>query len=1275
VLAIYLGEVGASADPDVLFDLSGPGFAPIVAEPFPQERRIEVAGARLGWHEAAERLLEPPHQRRAARLGRDLAEGLLAAAPDATRAGVCAYFAAASSPWSRRLVVCAEPATLASELPFEALLFPAPLASEGRPPQEPVADADPITFGRVHLLRFVDRPEASYRPAVAARLRVLLVVGSIEQTERAEARDAELAAAVLATQQQLAGLAPHVELRVIVTAGALAGVHTDHRVHAPEDVLAHVAEGFHVVHYLGHARPSDRPGVAELVIRFPGEQPADLKGDQPAKGRAEGQSAGTREKTLTSIQLAGATRGTENRIVVLSACTTAGQAADAMLGATDHVVATAGELDPAHFVPWCAAFYGTLAQGRSVGEAVQKARATLPPTLRWTTQHSARTLETHALVDTDGQREWLYRRYVHHAHRSLLGQLFSGLGVEHEDVLGELYVELRLSEQRRRRLRSDHTAAPRESAVAPELGGDLPAPHARAASPSGLVPLRDLVVDFADSPDGNRWLVLADPGAGKTTTLRHLARELARDPNWLPVYLHLSTWPRAHRRLVPLAEALAGTRADLATLLARFDVRRRAVLLLDGLDEQPPQDRLAVKEMLDWLVVELQSPIVLATRKVGFRDNMVPAEFAPVRLPSLNNLPDPVATKTELLGKWFRLRGRTDADAAARACQLAAHMATGDLREVTDTPLLVHLVALLHDVAEEGDEDALPASAARHRIYDQVLDALVLCRHRPDETGLPLHETRLVLRHLAFVRACAGRDLTQAEMTARMREWKDSARDAYEALAATDAARSHWQAQPEVFLEVIANRTGLLAPHAGGSSALSSTPWGFWVKPLQDALVGEHLYHALYEPAHEGRQPHAAAANAVLDALGPHLGGTIDGVLPQWGEALAVLTGWISEQHRAGTSAAVDAWLEAFVERDLFDLALRAFAFTAAGGAQIVERMAAGLRVAEDRIKLYQELPARVRDPRVAAALLGRLAEERSAEDLAELYELDELLRALPHDEPTQAAVKTACDALFARFPRLEDRDAMLHLPPASEGVAADTERGSLWCEVPSGWFRRGSPESEGYPEEHPAMPVHLTKPFVIGATTITQEQYALFDPSHRHRWPGDHMPVTGVNWYAATMFARWLGHHLGVEGRLPTEAEWEYACRGQRCESAEAVHGASWPPYWCGDPTEAVAWFGKGPVGGPRPAHDGDSNPFGLRNVHGNVWEWCTDWFGPYEADPDGTRTDPTGPMSGSARVLRGGCYWGGAAGCRSAFRYGFFPVTDYDFIGFRVVLSARPG
>jgi uncharacterized protein (TIGR02996 family) len=245
---------------------------------------------------------------------------------------------------------------------------------------------------------------------------------------------------------------------------------------------------------------------------------------------------------------------------------------------------------------------------------------------------------------------------------------------------------------------------------------------------------------------------------------------------------------------------------------------------------------------------------------------------------------------------------------------------------------------------------------------------------------------------------------------------------------------------------------------------------------------------------------------------------------------------------------------------------------------------------------------------------------------------------------------------------------------------------------VPAGVFLMGSPpdEAERRDDEHQHA-VEITRPFWAAIHPVTQEQYqrvmghnpSLFSAtgSHRGRVEGVDTrpsPVEGVSWEDAVEFCRRLSElpQEKAEGRayrLPTEAAWEYLCRGGPFFKA--------PPtaFSFGDSlsSEQANFNGNHPYGGaakgpflgrPTPVGSYPPNVLGLHDLHGNVWEWCADWYGAqyYRRSP---RPDPQGPERGERRVLRGGSWSNNGRYCRSAFRASDGPGVRY-LRGFRVVL-----
>jgi formylglycine-generating enzyme required for sulfatase activity len=209
---------------------------------------------------------------------------------------------------------------------------------------------------------------------------------------------------------------------------------------------------------------------------------------------------------------------------------------------------------------------------------------------------------------------------------------------------------------------------------------------------------------------------------------------------------------------------------------------------------------------------------------------------------------------------------------------------------------------------------------------------------------------------------------------------------------------------------------------------------------------------------------------------------------------------------------------------------------------------------------------------------------------------------------------------------------------------------------IPAGEFMMGS--SEGEDNEKPVHRVVLSRSFEMGKYEVTQAQWEAVMGNNPSYFKGADLPVEQVSWEDIQYFLQAMNaKNDGYVYRLPTEAEWEYACRaGTTTPHAGYLDGMGWYEVNSGKQTH--------PVGTKQP------NAWGLYDMHGNVWEWCLDWYGDY---PSNTVTDPRGPSTGSRRVARGGSWRGPEACCRSANRSINSPGGRGSDLGFRLVRQAR--
>lgn len=259
-----------------------------------------------------------------------------------------------------------------------------------------------------------------------------------------------------------------------------------------------------------------------------------------------------------------------------------------------------------------------------------------------------------------------------------------------------------------------------------------------------------------------------------------------------------------------------------------------------------------------------------------------------------------------------------------------------------------------------------------------------------------------------------------------------------------------------------------------------------------------------------------------------------------------------------------------------------------------------------------------------------------------------------------------------------------LHPPPsAAPGDVRDPVSGMTFVEIPAGRFAMGSPGSEiGRNDDEILHDVTITRPFLLARHEVTQQQWtAVMDtsPSTFARC-GPRCPVENVTFDDVRQFLRALNARDRASTvdapmlryRLPTEAEWEYACRA----------GTTGPFSTGASITTAQANFsGRFPYAGsaqgeyrqrPVPVGTFPLNPWGLADMHGNLWEWTADWYGPIR-DTAADHIDPYGPRSGEKRVIRGGSWYFDANSARCALRYTHAPGDKGFSLGFRVAADRR--
>ncbi len=258
------------------------------------------------------------------------------------------------------------------------------------------------------------------------------------------------------------------------------------------------------------------------------------------------------------------------------------------------------------------------------------------------------------------------------------------------------------------------------------------------------------------------------------------------------------------------------------------------------------------------------------------------------------------------------------------------------------------------------------------------------------------------------------------------------------------------------------------------------------------------------------------------------------------------------------------------------------------------------------------------------------------------------------------------------RSPRLVIQRLVLTLP----------KLGMVLVPIEPGSFRMGS--NRGDTDEHPVHLVRISRRFWMGRTEVTQAEYRAVTGKAPSHFKGKTKPVESVSWDDAIRFCdkltkrEWRAGRLprGYVLRLPTEAEWEYCCRagtrrayswgnrlGEGNCNAENDEGSD-------DDGQCDYFTARGlSVDSTMNVGQCSANAWGLYDMHGNVWEWCHDWYA--DRYPSSAAADPVGPTSGSTRVFRGGGWCSSADNCRSATRDGRPPSFAHHGVGFRVVLA----
>jgi formylglycine-generating enzyme required for sulfatase activity len=233
-----------------------------------------------------------------------------------------------------------------------------------------------------------------------------------------------------------------------------------------------------------------------------------------------------------------------------------------------------------------------------------------------------------------------------------------------------------------------------------------------------------------------------------------------------------------------------------------------------------------------------------------------------------------------------------------------------------------------------------------------------------------------------------------------------------------------------------------------------------------------------------------------------------------------------------------------------------------------------------------------------------------------------------------------------------------------------------VMCWIPPGEFLMGSPKDEVRRDRDETQHlVKLTNGYWLAKTQTTQAEWeAVMDHNNPSEIKGSDLPIQSVSWIDISESGGFMEKvnrfaAAGAVFSLPTEAQWEYACRAGTTTALNTGGNVTEDDMCCLG-FDQVAWHNNNSGKIPHWVGWKKANAWGLCDMHGNVWEWCLDWYGVYTDEP---QIDPKGPDSGSCRVARGGSCVSSASYCRAANRYYYGPDSSYFYLGFRIARNSE--
>jgi|GEM_PF-941970 len=698
-------------------------------------------------------------------------------------------------------------------------------------------------------------------------------------------------------------------------------------------------------------------------------------------------------------------------------------------------------------------------------------------------------------------------------------------------------------------------------------------------------------------------VVLGEPGMGKTTMMKYIAFQAINTYRKVPIFISLHEYSTIKDiNHVSLEDFIISEIKEMSREITLKDIIwENTVVLLDGLDEVYESHGTVIKKIKNFIYTHPKCQVIVTSRIIGFCVD----DFNEYDIYRIDKLSFDKIKK--FIIDWFKDEPQLASDLINKlednknkpySTVKSTSSIKGTIYELAENPFLLSTICIVF-----ADEKELPKG--RFELYEKCTENLrkwFKKKHIGNKRTTFDSVTRnKVLREIAYK---YFKDNIEIYPKNQFKEYTKSL------LAASDNV--------DDFLDEVCCDSGILS-----------------VNKREEYYFIHRSFHEYYTACKLYKDK--------IDVL-IHAGDS------RWEEPIRLYAAQIKEE-KEGTDFFEALWGENM------DLALRCYRdMSGVIEAELIQKLLKDANV-RGQIELVKGLTKKLSNDKVIETLKVLILERNKDRYLAYngevLYWGAEVIKEIGKKDTKDDIIKERFgteEEISARRSALikEHFDSLVRDP-------ADTKRKDNMVEIPGGIFDMGSPEGEAERRHEESLHKVQLSSFYMSKFAVTNALYKEFDPSHKSYTEDADHPVTNVNWYEATMFCQWLGC------KLPTEAQWEYACRG----------GEENIPYNTGKTiTKQQANYNSDK---PVPVNSFIPNQYGLYNMHGNVWEWCEEWFGGYNRGE--MEVNPTGPQLGSYRVLRGGSFIISAGLCRSACRNSLHPGNCSNNIGFRLVCFPQFG